>query len=368
MIRKIDWYIIKKYVSTTIFMVLILSVIAMVIDASEKTDDFVKTGLSSFMILKLYYVAFVPWIISMIFPLMTFIAVIYFTSKMSERSEIVAIIAAGVPFNRLLRPYMMGALFMGALFWGASQYLIPKANILKGNFQAKYIDSKSTYEINQYYGTSNYIYLRIDNNTYAGLRNYDTASKSATSGFFLYKVKGNKIYYHLKADYLRWDTAKKNWRVENALERTMDGEKETLKQVLSMNITLNNIKPREIRPDKYLKEKMTTPELSSFIAAEERRGTEGLNDYRVERYKRDATPFSLFILTLIGAVIASRKNRGGSGLHLAFGIILAAMYVVMDKFSLTFSTKSNLHPMLAAWMPNLIFSIVAVWVYIRAPK
>jgi lipopolysaccharide export system permease protein len=148
----------------------------------------------------------------------------------------------------------------------------------------------------------------------------------------------------------------------------MDGEKEALKQVLSMNITLNNIKPREIRPDKYLKEKMTTPELSSFIAAEERRGTEGLNDYRVERYKRDATPFSLFILTLIGAVIASRKNRGGSGLHLAFGIILAAMYVVMDKFSLTFSTKSNLHPMLAAWMPNLIFSIVAVWVYIRAPK
>ena len=134
-----------------------------------------------------------------------------------------------------------------------------------------------------------------------------------------------------------------------------------------MDVKLN-VQPSAIRPDKYLKDKMTTPELKAFIKEEELRGTEGLNDYRVERYRRDATPFSVFILTIIGAVVASRKTRGGSGLHLALGIVTAAIFVVMDKFSLTFSTKGNFPPLLAAWMPNIIFTIIAAWLYRIAPK
>lgn len=134
-----------------------------------------------------------------------------------------------------------------------------------------------------------------------------------------------------------------------------------------MDIVLN-VQPGAIRPDKYLKDKMTTPELVDFIKAEEVRGTEGLNDYKVERYRRDATPFSVFILTMIGAVVASRKTRGGSGLHLALGIVIAAIFVVMDKFSLTFSTKGNLPPLLAAWMPNFIFAFIAIWLYRVTPK
>jgi lipopolysaccharide export system permease protein len=153
----------------------------------------------------------------------------------------------------------------------------------------------------------------------------------------------------------------------NVYERKIDGVKETLRQIPEMKISLK-VKPGEIRPDKYLKDKMTTPELKAFIAAEKTRGTEGLNDYLVERYRRDATPFSIFILTLIGAVIASKKTRGGSGLHLAVGIILAAVYVVMDKFSLTFSTKGDMPPVLAAWMPNMVFSVVAIYLYRKAPK
>ena len=134
-----------------------------------------------------------------------------------------------------------------------------------------------------------------------------------------------------------------------------------------MNIDLN-VLPGEIRPDKYLKDKMTTPELKSFIRREELRGTEGLNDYKVERYRRDATPVSVLLLSIMGAIVASRKTRGGSGLHLAFGIILASIFVVMDKFSLTFSTKGNLHPILAAWSPNIIFALVGIWLYKKAPK
>ena len=148
------------------------------------------------------------------------------------------------------------------------------------------------------------------------------------------------MVYNLRADYLKWDTAKKGWKLENALERKIDGVHESIKQYPSMDVKLN-VLPR---------------------------GTEGLNDYRVERYRRDATPFSVFILTIIGAVVASRKTRGGSGLHMAMGIVTAAIFVVMDKFSLTFSTKGNFPPLIAAWMPNIIFTAIAAWLYRIAPK
>jgi lipopolysaccharide export system permease protein len=366
MFKIIDWYIIKRFVSTTFFIVLIFTVIAVAIDASEKADDFVKSGLSSWKIITQYYVGFVPFIMSMIFPLMVFIATIFFTSKMAGRSEIVAILAGGVKYNRLLRPYLGGALFLGIIFWFSSQYLIPKANIIRGDFQATYIDAKSSYEQGEYYKRPRNVYIRIDNNTYGGLRNYDTSSKSA-NGFFMERLKGTKVIYNLRADYMKWDTAKKNWLLQNATERYIDSTHETLKVVQEMHISLN-IKPADIRFDKYLKDKMTTPELKRYIKAEESRGSESLNDFKVERYRRDATPASLLILTFIGVVVSSRKTRGGSGLSLALGIITAALFVVMDKFSLTFSTKGSFPPLLAAWTPNILFSLVAIWLYRIAPK
>jgi lipopolysaccharide export system permease protein len=347
-------------------MVLIFSVIAVAIDTSEKADDFVKSGLSSWQIITKYYFGFVPFIISMIFPLMVFIAVIFFTSKMAGKTELVAILAGGVRFNRMLRPYVLGAFLMGGIFWIATQYLIPKANVLRGNFQATYIDSKSSYEQGEYSKRTRNFYFRVDANTFAGMRNYDTTSKSAND-FYMDRLQGTKMIYNLRADYIRWDTATKKWKLQNAVERKIDGPHEVTRTLPEMTIALN-LKPGEIRFDKYLKDKMTTPELVRYIKGEESRGAEGLNDYKVERYRRDATPVSVFILTIIGAVVASRKTRGGSGLHLAVGIITAAFFVVMDKFSLTFSTKGSFPPLLAAWMPNLLFSIVAIWLYRMAPK
>lgn len=367
MIKKLDWYILKKLFSTTIFMVVIFSVLSGVVDASEKADDFVKSGLSAYYILTKYFAGFIPFIISMIFPLMVFIAVILFTSKMAGRSEIVAMLAGGIRFNRMLRPYLLGAIVIGAIFWYATQYLIPKANVLRANFQSTYIDSKSAYEIGQYLSKGSSFYIRIDSNTYAGIRNYDTASKKAYGGFFMDRLEGTQVAYKLRAESLRWDTGAKSWKLDKVVERHINGIKEEVTTTPVMDINLN-VKPDEIKPDKYLKDKMTTPELKHFIQLEELRGSEGLNDYKVERYRRDATPVSVLILTIMGAVIASRKTRGGSGLHMAFGIILAASFVVMDKFSITFSTKGNLHPMLAAWMPNIIFGLIGIWLYRKAPK
>ncbi len=334
------------------------------IDTSEKADDFVKSHLDTMDIIKQYYIGFVPFIMSMIFPLMVFIAVIYFTSKMAGRSEFVAIMTGGVRYNRMLRPYLIGSVFLSVLFWIASQTWVPKANVIRTDFQANYVDRNSSYVADPTKGSS--YYLRVDSITYVGMRYYDTANKSG-GNFFMQKIKNNQEYYNIRADRIKWDTAKKKWKLTDAIERKIDGLHEAVRKISDTNLNLN-VKPAELKRDEYLKDKLTTEELKQFIHMEEVRGVEGLNIYKVELYHRDATPFSVIILTMIGAIIASQKIRGGSGLHLALGIVMAAVFVIMDKFAVTFSTKGNLSPIIAAWVPNIIFMGVALWLYNRTPK
>lgn len=300
----------------------------------------------------------------MIFPLIVFIAVIFFTSKLAARTETVAILASGIPYKRMLLPYMIGSCILSSLLWLGMAFLLPKANEIRTNFQSTYIDRNSTYNAGQ--NGSNDFYFRADSITYAGIKYYDTASKTG-NGFFMERVRDNKVFYNLRADNIRWDTAKHNWKAENAIERKIDGLKEQVTQLPSIHVNLN-LKPSELRKDDYLKDKLTSPELKEFIKREEARGGEGLNTYKVELYRRYATPFAVFILTIIGVSVSARKTRGGSGLNLAFGIVLAAVFVIMDKFSTVFSTKGNFPPMLAAWFPCIVFSFIAVWLYRTAPK
>lgn len=364
LMKILDWYILKKYLVAVVFTLLMFSIIAVAIDASEKTDDFVKSGLSTYEIFTKYYIGFVPFIISMIFPLMVFIATIFFTSKLAGRSEIVAIIAGGVPYNRFLRPYFVGAILLGASFWYASQYIIPRANELRGNFQTRYVDNNNSYYAGL--GYRDKYYFQVDANTFAGLRNYDTVQKTAT-GFFMQKLKANKVVYNLRAESIKWDTAKKNWLLDQVIERSVNGLTETVKQAPAMNINLN-IKPNELRRDRYMKDKLTTPELREFIRQADKRGQEGLNEFKVESHKRNATSVSVVILTMIGAIIASRKTRGGLGLHLALGLIIGVLFFGMNTFSTVFSTNANLNPFLAAWLPNFLFFWVMVYLYVKAPK
>ena len=364
MFKLIDNYILKKFLGTFTFTMVIFTVIAVVIDTSEKADDFVRSGLTARQLITAYYIGFVPFIMSMIYPLMVFIAVIYFTSKMAGRSEFIAILAGGVKYNRMLRPYIVGAVFLSIIFWLASQYWVPRANEIRTDFQLVYVDRNSSYNSDPY--RNNNYYLRVDPNTFVGFKYYDTSS-NVGSAFFLQHLKGNKVTYNVRAESVKWDPVKKDWKLTTVVERTIDGVKETLKKLDSLHVNLN-VQPKELRRDDYLKDKLTTPELKQFVRMEELRGSEGLNTFKVELYHRDATPFSVILMALIGAVMACRKVRGGSGLHLAIGIVLAAIFVVMDKFAVTFSTKGNLPPMLAAWLPNIIFSVVAGVLYVKAPK
>jgi lipopolysaccharide export system permease protein len=364
MFKLLDNYILKKFLGTFVFTMLVITIIAVVIDTSEKADDFVRSGLSAWQLVTHYYIGFIPFIMSMIFPLMVFIAVIYFSSKMAGRSEFIAILAGGVRYNRMLRPYLVGSVFLALIFWLASQYWVPRANEIRTTFQAVYVDRNSSYNGDIY--KNNNFYLRVDPTTFVGFRYYDTTNKTAAN-FFMQKLHGNTVYYNMRAETIKWDPAKKDWKLSNVVERTISGEKETLKKLDSLHVNLN-VQPKELRRDDYLKDQLTTPELHQFIHMEEVRGTEGLNTFKVELYHRDATPFSVIIMTMIGAIIASRKIRGGSGLHLAVGIVMAAIFVVMDKFAVTFSTKGELPPLLAAWLPNIIFTGVAWVFYVRTPK
>lgn len=364
MITKLDWYILKKFLVTFVFCMLLFTVIAIAVDSSEHTDDFVKSGLSTSQIIRQYYLGFIPWIWGLLYPLFVFIAVIFFTSKMALRSEVIAIIASGTTFNRWLRPYFIGGLFFAVTLWFANRYTIPRAIEIKTNFQSAYIDnpSSSRYEG----GCTNCFYRKLDSATYIGIKYYDTASRSA-GPFFLERIRNNKVYYNLRAQRMEWDTAKRNWKLSFVTERYVDSLKETTKEVQSMNLDLK-LKPGELRRDEYLKDKLTTPELVQFIRTEEQRAREGLNTFKVEQYRRSATPFTVLLLTLIGAIIAGRKTRGGSGLHLAVGIVIAAIFMLSDRFSTVFSVKGDMSPMLAAWLPNIAFIFVAIYFYRRAPK
>ncbi len=362
--KKLDWYILRKFLTTFFFAIFLFAVIAIVVDVSEKTDDFVKSQLGVQKIITQYYFGFIPHIIALLFPLFVFIAVIFFTSKMAGNSEIVAILASGTSYSRWLRPYWIGGIILSVMLWFANQYIVPKANQIRGSFEARYIDANSSYTA--LLGKTSNIYLRIDSFTYAGIYSYDTATKRG-GPLFLYTIRDNKVTANLRADYVSWDTASKKWKVESILSRKLYPMNEHIEQEVVRLMTYT-FKPVDLSRDKYTKDKLTSPELDRFIKLEELRGSEGLNGLKVERYRRDATCITVLLLTLIGAIVAGRKVRGGSGVHLALGFVMAALFIITDRFSTIFSTKGNLPPLIAAWIPNMIFVFVVVYLYKKAPK
>jgi lipopolysaccharide export system permease protein len=251
---------------------------------------------------------------------------------------------------------------LASILYFANRQIIPRGNEIRSNFHEKYFERQDFSRT----GYQDTWYRRSDSNTYVGIKYFDTATKSAGT-FFLHRTKGNKVVYNLRAESMRWDTAKKNWQLTNVAERKVDSNGEKLNFYPTFSINLN-LKPEDLRYDYYLKDKLTTTQLKELIRMEEIRGTEGLSSLKVERYRRSATPVAVLLLTLVGAIISSRKTRGGSGLHIALGLIIASMFILTDRFSTTFSVKGDFHPMIAAWLPNILFALVAIRLYMRAPK
>lgn len=364
MIKILDWYILKKYFFTFLFFLLALTAIAVIIDLSEKADDFAKTKLSASAIITQYYFGFIPRIDAMLFPLFVFLSVIFFTSVMANRSEIIAILGNGISFPRFLRPYFIGGLLLSTFLWWSNQSLLPRANARWATFSAKYLDLSYAGIQNQSF-INNY-YFRLDSSSYAGVRYYDTIQRTGNN-FFVQRFTNNKLQYNLRAERIMWDSAKNKWKLTNVIERFFSGIKEDVKQQPEMLMEYN-FKPRDLQRDEYMKDKLPTSELTEFIKLEKLRGSETVNSLMLEKNSRDAGPPSVLILTMIGAIVASRKIRGGSGIHLAMGIVISVLYVLVGRFSSVFALKGNFNPILAAWIPNIFFAMLAYYLYLRARK
>ncbi|HEX5554982.1 MAG TPA: LptF/LptG family permease [Chitinophagaceae bacterium] len=357
---KIDWYILKKFLGTFFYAIMILTVISVVIDITEKIDDFISHHLSVSYIITHYYIGFIPHIVALLFPLFIFIAVIFFTSKMAYRLEIMAILSSGVSFHRFLRAYWIGGILLAVLLCIANQTVIPRANRVRTKFESEFVDNDKKDNI-----LTN-IHMRVDSLSYVTMNNFYTANEYA-SGFTLEEIRGQRLLSKLESTSISWDSTKKVWKTGRAVIRYLNGDALKVRTIADTTLKMN-LSPKDLLTNTDAKESMTTPELNRYISRQVLRGSGGLNYLYVEKYRRIASAFAVIILTFIGAIIASRKVRGGSGLHLALGIVISAVYILFMQFSTTFSVKGNLSPLLAVWIPNFVFAGVAIWLYKRAPK
>ncbi len=358
-LKKLDWYIIKKLLSTFFFAIMVLALISCVIDYSEKVDAIVSKKVP-FAEVANYYKNFIPHITALLFPLFIFIATIFFTSKIAYKSEIIAILSSGVSFQRFLRPYVIGGGFLCLVSLVANHWIIPVANKQRIHFEDTYIN-----EGNYTYAGDN-IHLGISKGVYIYMQNFNFGNLTGNR-FTAEKISGTLLKEKLMADYVSYDTVKKNWHLHNVVIRTNDSLSEHVHKVFDTNIKYSFV-PLDLSKTDAIKEALTTSQLTTYIDQEKLRGRENLNLYYIEKDRRSAQPFAGFVLTLMGACIASRKIRGGSGLHLALGIVISAIYIMFMQLSTTFSAKSNLSPMLAVWIPNVIFAGVAYLLYKRQAK
>lgn len=358
---KIDWYILKKFLGTFFYAITILTVISVVIDITEKIDNFVSHDLSVSFIISHYYIGFIPHIVALLFPLFIFIAVIFFTSKMAYRLEVMAILSSGVSFRRFLRAYWIGGILLALLLGIANQGLVPRANRISNKFEAEYVKKSSGDNT-----VLNNIHARVDSLSYISMNNYFVNNEYAT-GFTLERIRGQQLLYKLQTSSISYDSVKKVWRTGRAFVRDLDDMQMKVATLQDTTLKLN-LTPEDLLTNTNAYMNMSTSELKRYIKRQELRSAGGLNALYVEKYRRVASAFAVIILTFIGAVIASRKVRGGSGLHLALGIVISAAYIVFMQFSTTFSVKGSLNPFIAVWIPNVVFTGVALWLYRRAPK
>ncbi len=357
----IDRYIFKKYMTTFLFTVAVFIVVIVIFDISEKLDDFLKNKASFAQVLFQYYaLGSVPFFLNMLTPLINFIAVIFFTSKMADQTEIVPILNGGMSFNRMLRPYMLGAIVIAAFTLVSNLYILPFTNKVKVNFENVYVkphkistDTRATH-------------MQIDSNTYVYIDNFDTKTAIGYS-FVMEKFNGNELSEKMMADRITWDSVSNKWRIENYTNRIVDGLTETMEKGETRDTTLD-MKPQDFEVYENIFTAMTTKELESRIMKEETRGTGMMTDLLLEKYKRWVHPFSVIILTLMAVALSSKKVRGGIGLSLGIGIGLSFTFLVFNQFSTMFALKGGLPPLLAVIIPSFTFLVLALILLKKAPK
>ncbi|MBK6544884.1 MAG: LptF/LptG family permease [Saprospiraceae bacterium] len=351
-IKILDRYIIGKYVRTFFFIMFLFSLISVVFDLSERIDKFISKGLSFWEVFSMYYINFLPWINSLLFPLYALITVIFFTSRMAGQTEIIPIFSSGVSFKRILKPFLMAGLLFTALHLVGNHIFVPKSNKILRDFDNKYIRPGNIK------ARDRNVHLFVAPNVGAYLRYYQSSDSSGID-FQMEKFEGEKIVQILRARTVKWKQEPNIWTLKDIEIRSFsDSTESILIQNGEQLDTAINMNPKDFVFISNQKDMMTTTELSYFIDREREKGSGLSKLYEVERQRRTADPFTTLILTFIGACIASRKVRGGMGLHLAAGVILGVIYIFLSKMSLTFANNDLMPPVFAIWLPNLVFLVI----------
>jgi lipopolysaccharide export system permease protein len=367
--KLIDRYILKRFLSTFFFVVLILLAVITVIDLTEKMDKFAKAQLKGGQI-ALYYLDFIPWIGSLITPITIFIATVYVCARMAGHTEIIAILSSGVSFRRLLFPFFLGALIVASISFVLNGWVIPNSNKSRLAFELQYIKNKF------YYDQRN-IHMQIAPETYLYMQSYNNHNQTGYH-FTMEKFENNKLIEKLYAKRIEWDSVKQKWNMRDWSVRRIDAIFESANNpTLTLNDSLERgdskdttlvIHPKEFESDYRKYDGLTLTELDDYITTLRSRGSTGVEVYEVEKFTRYSSPFTIFILVFMGAIVSSRKSRGGTGVQIALGFLLSFVFILFFTLFRTFAENGGWPPEISVWIPNIIFGIISIVMYKYVPR
>jgi len=361
-VKRIDRYIIAKFLGTYFFSIVLIISIGVVFDFNENIDRFTESQAPWKAIAVDYYLNFIPYYANLFSALFVFISVIFFTTKLADHSEIIAMISAGISRRRLMVPYMISAAIIAALTFYLGAEVIPRSSVKRLAFENTY---KKRVKDPTY---AEKVQLQVDTGVIAYMEHFDGMSKTGMH-FSLDKFENKKLVSHLSANTAVYDTlsdVRYQWHLRDVTIRELRGMKEKITNYNQID-SIIRMEPRDFLFIRNQQETMTNAELKDYIEKQRNRGSGNLSIFEVEYHKRFASPFAAFILSTIGMSLSSRKRKGGMGFSLGIGIALSATYILLQGISATFSTNAGMHPALAAWMPNILYTIIAIWLYKRAP-
>lgn len=357
-LKRIDWYIIRQFLGTYVFAIALIISISVVFDINEKIDKFLNPDVPLKAIIVDYYLNFIPYFANLFSPLFTFITVIFFTSKLADNSEVIAMLASGMSFRRLMFPYAISAGIIATVTFILSAFIIPPANTTRINFQNTYIKNKKIeYIRNQQ--------IEVEPGVIAYFDRYDAKSGMGYR-FSLEHFEDKKLISRLTANSIKYDSLYQ-WTVIDYMIRDFDGMREHIREGSRLDTTLT-IVPSDFLISVNDCETMTSPELKTYIDRQKKRGIGNIQTFQIEYHKRFATIMASFILTSIGASLSSRKIKGGMGLNIGIGLGLSFSYILFMTVTSTFAINGYVSPMVAAWIPNIIYTFIAIYLYQKAPR
>ena len=356
----INRYILKKFLSSFFLAMGLIILIVIVFDVSEKIDDFLHKNAPLHLIVFQYYFNFIPFFVNMFSPLFTFIAVIFFTSKMAGNTEIIAILSTGISFKRLLVPYLYGALIIAVMTFLLSNFLIPINNQYRIDFESKYIKNRTKSSFSD-------IHLQLEKNAHIYAASFENKDKIAYDFTFERFNEKNEVEQKISARSITYDSVTNLWRCDNYSARTINDINETLHFCKDTAIAIN-LMPKDFNIMLEKSETMNLFELNQFIEREKLRGSSYVKTYLIEKYRRLFNPLMVIVMTFIGVAVSSRKVRGGVGIHLAIGIVIAFSYVMFSQVSTVFSVKGNMSPLLSVILPTLFYGALAAFLLRTTPK